>query len=855
MEALSGASSAPGGLERFFNGIARLVTGHPKKFVFSFLLVAALFLPAIGQLQLYMSFYQLIPEERREGDAFTRDYFDDYLVLNREYGGDNWDYYLFRPNQTGLKMTDVVAIREMNAIAERLAGFDYVEGTLSLAELVKIVNRLLTGSYEFPPDSPEGDQRIRNYIDFLLCRGTYAPPPGQECAQRSYRDQIYGTLLSKDEETAVMVIIMTKNEPLEQYREYARELKEFGFDIDQNNPYQQAITAYPFNLETIYLKLDEATLDEGVYWVLGTLAAVIIISGLLFRSAVYTALQIANLTLVVFVTVGVLYLVGGYLNILTMLLVALIFGVGDDYTAYALTVYRNARMEGMDLIQSIKSASHELGSSLLVTALVTLSGFVAIYLTGFPAIMIFGLMAGAGVFLAYVSTVVFIPAVLYLDARRRLRKAGGKVDKATQRLFEHGRRTSKLGGNIGAAAWRHRKVVVAVFGLAILGFTYPIVAGYGVQTWDGTYNNVFSQDTYEMRTYNLAADTIGIPLEGVVFLRGEMTDPEVLRFIDALDRETGTSVDDPQRDHAWLRSESLAKVVRNNYATHGPTGSDRDGDLLPDDAGSLRSMYDRMRDDPATAVSLVRVLRLGGDLQYKESILRVSFNSEFRGQVGDRVFDSPADNAEQSTQDLIADLQKVLSGHPAAGKIEHASVTGLTVTELAVIEAIDFGNKWTTYIMIGFIFTILMVAYRNPVHCLIVMTPLLFGALVQYGIMAIFHLQMTYVSVILTSIDMGLGIDLGVHQFVKFRELMRAGRSPLEAVKGATGQANFAMIGAILTDMSAFMLIPFSDITWAAETARILIPSLTCVLIVAVLVVPILLVGYANLRPQSFILR
>lgn len=833
----------PNAIERLFGSIANLVLRHPKKVVLSFLLIAALFVPLIGQLQLYMSFYQLIPEERSAGDEYTKNYFADYLELNREYGGDNWDYYLFQPNRSA-SMIDVRSIREMNAIGERLREFPFVEGTLSLAELVKIANQLVTGRYEFPPEGDAGDQQIRQSVDFLLCNG----PQYQNGCPHTFRDQIYGNILTPDNKTSLMVIIMTKGEPLERYRAYAKELKEFGFDIDTHNPYQDAITVYPFNLETIYLKLDETTLNEGVWWIVGTLVTVIVVSGLLFRSPLYTAVQVLNLTLVVFVTVGVLYLLGGYLNILTMLLVALIFGVGDDYTAYALTVYRNARIEGMDLAASIKSASHELGTSLLVTALVTLSGFVAIYLTGFPAIMIFGLMAGAGVFLAYLSTVLFIPAILYLDARRRYRKTGGKLDRATERMFEHGRRTAALGGDIGGFSWRHRVSLLVLFGIAAIGLMIPIFVGAGVKTWDGTYDNVFKKDTYEMETYALAARTIGIPFEGIVFLRGDITDPDVLRFIDALDKETGTRIGDPRNDHAWLKSESLAKIVRDNAARLGYASSDRDRDGLPDDRASLCGMYDKMRTDPATSILLVRVLKPASGCRYGETIVRVGFNSEYKGGE----YQAPVDNARKSTADLIEDVKKTTASAPGAAKITHASITGLTVTELAVIEAIEFGNQWTTIIMVGFILVILVVAYRNPAHGLIIMVPLLFGALVQYGIMAYFHIQMTYISVILTSIDMGLGIDLGVHQYVKFRDLMRAGKDPLAAIRGATGQADLAMIGAILTDMSAFMLIPFSDITWAAETARILIPSLTCVLIVALFVLPILLVGYAKWRPQSF---
>ncbi|MBI2077509.1 MAG: hypothetical protein HYT80_03935, partial [Euryarchaeota archaeon] len=271
VEGLKPPDHRPSLLERVFSGTAKLVIRRPRIIIAAFLVGALLFLPAIGNLQLYMSFYQLIPEERREGDAYTKNYFEDYQDLNTDYGGDNWDYYLFQLNGTQHQsMTEVRPVREMNAIAERLKGFPYVEGTLSLAELVKIANQLVTGRYEFPPDTADGDEQVRQALDFLLCKGAFTPPAGQRCPH-GYRDQIYGNILTPDERTSLMVIILRKGEPLENYRDYAKELKEFGFDIDEHNPYQDAIKVYPFNLETIYLKLDETTLSEGVWWIAGTL--------------------------------------------------------------------------------------------------------------------------------------------------------------------------------------------------------------------------------------------------------------------------------------------------------------------------------------------------------------------------------------------------------------------------------------------------------------------------------------------------------------------------------------------------------------------------------------------------------
>lgn len=823
----------------------------PKTIVAIFLVIAVASLTVVPNLQLYMSFYQLIPGEYIEGSDLTREYYGDYEYLNSEFGGDNWDYFIVRPNTTFL-VTDVDAIREMNAVSDAVkAKFDYVEGSLSLAELVKIANYLATGRYEFPQDDAAGDEQIRRSLQVLL-------------TVPQYRDQIYGNLLAPDDKTAIILFIFEKGRPLEDYRAFAADLKEFGLEADDLNSYSQSTDMYPINVDTIYLKLDETTIEEGIFWVLLAFLAVCIVSLYLFRAPVFTAITLANLSVTVSATVAALYLSGGYLNLLTMLLVALIFGVGDDYTTYALTIYRNARREGKPLKEAVLEAQADLGSALFICAIVTLSGFASIWLTGFPAIMVFGAMAGAGVFFAYVGCLTLVPALIFLYFRHvDARVAAGERVESYERLMNRAESASESGMAIADFAIKNKGFLLGAFALGVCLLLIPLFLGPGVNTWGGSYSAILNADSYEMKSYNLIASELGIPIEGTIFVRGDVADPDVLRAIDALDKESGTSITDPDRDHEWVRADSLADIVRDNYPRYvaqqkllNPADlpamlqsgemvlpADRDGDGLPDDRATLVKMYDEMWKDPATTVLMSRVV----DRNYTVSLVRVAFNVE----TGDGV--TPVENARLAIADIEEDVAIVRNNAtlPGIQKVD-LTVSGLGVVLLAVVASIDFGNTWTTIIMIGVIFTLVTIYYRRPVHSLIIMAPLLFGVLVQYFLMSTLGYELTYVAIIITSVDMGLGIDLGVHTYSNFRAAMRSGKTPEAAIRSATGDVNLAMIAALFTDMSAFLLIPWSDVSWAAQTARVLLASVGSILLIALLVLPLLLLLDAKRNPKSY---
>ncbi len=850
-------AEGPGAIIR---GLSNFVMRFPKVIVFTFVAIAIAAMTVLPSLQVYLSFYQLIPPQYADGSELTHDYFVDYEFLNSKFGGDNWDYYAVRPNASAL-VTDVKAIREMNAVSESIMETygardsnpdGFVTGTLSLAELVKIVNYLTTGRYEFPPDSPEGDEQIR-----LTMKAVMTLP--------EYRDQVVGNIVSVDEKTGILLVIMRQGEPLENYREYARQLKALGLEIDESNDYAPATQMYPINVDTIYLKLDAVTFDEGIFWVLLSSAAVITVSIFLFRSPVFTGITMLNLSVTVAATVAALYLSGGYLNLLTMLLVALIFGVGDDYTTYALTIYRLERKKGHSLKQAILAAQHDLGTALLICALVTLSAFLSIWLTGFPAIMIFGAMAGAGVFFSYVGCLTLVPALLWIYFNWVDRKlAKGERVPSYERLLRSADSNSESGERIANFALKNKWFITGSFGAIALVLAVPFFLGPGVETWGGSYSNILNQDSYEMTTYNMIARELGIPLEAVVFARGDITDPDVLRALDRLEKSTGTNVSDPQRNHEWLRADSLADIVRANYlrmranpefmqalvvdpvtAGSPPTfPGDADNDGLPDDRATLVALYERLWNDPSTTVQMSRVV----DREYTITLLRVAFNAETNDGV------SPVENARLAVRDLEEDVRVAQTELPKSegSKGVDFSISGLGVVVLAVIEAIEFGNQWTTTIMIAVIFTLVTIYYRRPVHSLLIMTPLFFGVLVQYAVMSNLGYELTYVAVIITSVDMGLGIDLGVHTYVNFRAALRRGLPPEDAMRSATGDVSLAMIAALFTDMSAFLLIPWSDVTWAAQTSRVLLASVGAILAVAVLLLPLLFVWDAKRNPGSY---
>ena len=71
-------------------------------------------------------------------------------------------------------------------------------------------------------------------------------------------------------------------------------------------------------------------------------------------------------------------------------------------------------MKNMDLKESLRLSMKDMGLALFLTSLTTAIGFLALLYSSISIVQEFGVFIACGVFLAYVLTLTFIPAMLIL---------------------------------------------------------------------------------------------------------------------------------------------------------------------------------------------------------------------------------------------------------------------------------------------------------------------------------------------------------------------------------------------------------------------------------------------------------
>ena len=148
-----------------------------------------------------------------------------------------------------------------------------------------------------------------------------------------------------------------------------------------------------------------------------TLIALLI--GFSFRSFVAVPLIIIPLALGLLWTLGLTAIVIGGLNLITIFLVLILFGLGIDFGIHNFSRYREERANGAASNQAIETIVLETGAASAIAAFTTSFAFLSLTLTSFRAFSEFGFIAGTGILLILVTMYSVFPALLVVMERFR----------------------------------------------------------------------------------------------------------------------------------------------------------------------------------------------------------------------------------------------------------------------------------------------------------------------------------------------------------------------------------------------------------------------------------------------------
>jgi hopanoid biosynthesis associated RND transporter like protein HpnN len=590
-----------------------------------------------------------------------------------------------------------------------------------------------------------------------------------------------------------------------------------------------------------------ASLTQGL--VAGGVASVILIALWLYlalRSWRLILPILATLLLGLALTISFAAVAIGVMNLISVAFAILFIGLAVDFAIQFCVRLRDVRHDVPDLALAIPETARRAGGQIALAAAATACGFLAFSPTDFVGVAELGIIAGAGMGIAFACTITFLPALLWLIKPRVESFAIGLPMGAQADFFLRRRR---------------REILIGFGVLALAGLFAAVTIGFDANPLDTKDPQSESMVTLDKlldnpQTNPFYADVLTPNLAAAGALVKRLSAlPEVAGVISGA---TFVPADQAQKLAMLNQAQAiLAPTIQTTTISQGGGGNSvtprdirlsmkvaRDGILkvkaqLPANSplfGIAAAMTKLIADNDAQIMAMngaitrflpAELERLNESLapqaitaaNLPPGIARDWFLPD--GQV--RVEALPT-GAAQTTAGLERFASAVLAVAPGAG--------GPAISTIATARTILDSFREAAILATIAIAVILFIVFRNFRDMALVLATLSLSALLTALFAKIAGLEINYANIIALPLLLGVGVSFNVYFVMNYRAGMR------RFLSSATAHA---VLFSALTTGTAFGTLAASHDRGTASMGFLLLLSLLAVLIATFIFLPALL--------------
>jgi len=619
-------------------------------------------------------------------------------------------------------------------------------------------------------------------------------------------------------------------------------LRDLFHELSENSELNYGVAS----LDLISHDIDEGTFDNLATLILLAVLVVVVLLAISFRSVRGVVFPLVGLSFALIWTYGLLNLSGARFTALEVAVAPLVLGLGIDYSIHLQRRYNAFRAELEDSAESWLASCARLSTPLGLAVITTVAAFLANIMSPLPPLETFGIALAVGVISAFINATVVVGALhVVLDSSGKTVPADPiRMPRFSKKLVEF---------------QRSQQAIVFIIALIISGAS--IFGAMGLET-----------------EFDLTD-----------FLDDEMEIMEVREDLDSSYESAGwkliyvlmepdNSMSEIDSDFVLLNEmRGLHNDLANNHDVVGGGGSD----ASPSYEGPYKVLYDAVDNDVMFGEEFGLVIT-GGDLRrgvasqfdMGAALQNLSENDSIADPFTGDSWSDRIDNTVNLDEDKIIHIrievrvdastssetskvvewfEEELGGTDDNGKmrselsgVANIYVTGDLVALQNVLDGLNSSQLSSTAISFIVSFIVLLLLTRRAVPALVVLTPVVLATLWVVGSMVILSLKWNVLTVMVTALSLGIGIDYSIHMWRRF-EAERSRRDDVwEALEETISTTGVALVLSAGTTALGFLVLLFSPMPVVQQFGLVTALTVTFSLILSIIVLPVLLMMAEN---------
>lgn len=495
---------------------------------------------------------------------------------------------------------------------------------------------------------------------------------------------------------------------------------------------------------------------------------------------------------------GLAPLLGWKLSVLSLIVPIMLIAVANDYGIHMIAKYQELVSGQPDSSNNsiVKTMVRRLRLPIVFTGLTTIAGILGLLAHAIIPARQVGVLASAGIALAVLLTIFFLPAWLSLLPRSKpvtggSRKSGSMLDRTLSRLAVM--ITARPGRVILISA-----ALTVIFATGILFIRV-----------DANQENFFPPRHPVSRASVLINNHFGGSQSISIMMEGDIKDPALLETMDG-----------------WAEEIKAMKGVGDSYSIATVLKEMTKALYDKDESG-----YGKIPDSREAVAQILEIYNLSGDpgdfdrlvdFDYTKAHMMVRFEKPETGIIRD-VLAKISSMAERDNADI--------------------TVGGYAYIMLQFADLIVRGQVNSLIFAVLIVLVLLSLIFRSFRGGLISTLPILASVIFLLGFMGIAGIALDPATALLSSIMVGVGVDYTIHFLWRYRsELELSGhRSAIIKTLTTTGRG---IVYNALSVMVGFSVLVFSGFTSIRFFGYLVLISIGVCLVSALFVIPSLLLVF-----------
>jgi len=597
--------------------------------------------------------------------------------------------------------------------------------------------------------------------------------------------------------------------------------------------------------------INKSTLDNLIYLFVLAILVVVLLLAITFRSFMMVAAPLLGLSASLVWTYGIISMLGVGFTILEVAVAPVVLGLGIDYCIHLQTGYEKARSKTDSAAKAWIQSFMKIRTALTLAVVTTIFAFLANSLSPLPPLQAFGFTLALGVSSAFIASTVTVGAVHVVVEKtagampRRGIKLDTIADKATN--FQRNNTARVL---LMVALITTGSVVVAQNGLDTSFELTDFLSEEEMEIM-GVRNDIY--DSYEVDALKSIHILIEPAPESSVFddeerILGALRniDQSLLRIPAVVSTEVSGS------SNAWPSYDSLYLILKDIIIQDDKFGQRHNLELFGNDIAITENF--EHGDLSSAIVELLSNDSIGDQLRglswSERTKLYVALDDS---QTAIKFLAIRIDVVAQSSTEVdnIArefEVELNIIEEDIGGR---AYVDGDLIVLSNVLSSLISSIVSSTAISLAVSFAVLVVLTRRFAQSLVVILPVGLAGSWVVGSMAILGINWNVLTIMITALTIGLGIDYSIHVWRRFEENRRDGMSIWPAMRDMYATTGASLLMSAGTTICGFAVLLLSPVPVIRDFGIVSSISVAFSLILALLVLPGLLAAEVRTNNEN----